>query len=154
MATYRLNKTLLVTLSAAAIISASACTPTQATRGNFLEDRQIEDVKVGEHSRYDILQYMGSPTATAPFNENKWYYIGQKTEKRGILDHEVIEEQVIAVEFDDKGIVSKIERLDTEREDIPVNKNKTSTSGNEVTVIQQMLGNLGKFNPPTPDAGR
>lgn len=144
-----LKKLTLASISTLAVITTAACTPSQTTRGNFLEERQINDVKVGEHSRYDILQYMGSPTSTAPFNENKWYYIGQKTEKRGILDDEVLEEKIVVVEFDNKGIVSKVELLDSNREDIPVNKNKTATAGHEVTIIQQMLGNLGKFNPPS-----
>lgn len=146
------KKKALTVILATTLLGMAACTPTQATRGNFLDQRQIDDVTIGTHSRYDVLRYLGSPTATAPFDENRWYYIGQKTEKRGILDHDIAEEQIIAVQFDKQGIVQTIEKLDTQREDIPVNDGKTPTSGNEMTLMQQLLGNLGKFNPPAPSA--
>ncbi|PZP55514.1 MAG: hypothetical protein DI586_06570, partial [Micavibrio aeruginosavorus] len=40
---------------------------------------------------------------------------------------------------------SMVERRDG-REDVAIVKRTTPTSGNEITFVQQMLGNLGKFN--------
>ncbi|MFP4313295.1 MAG: outer membrane protein assembly factor BamE [Alphaproteobacteria bacterium] len=126
---------------------ASACTPTVAQRGNMLQDFQLERIEAGTHSRSDVLRMLGSPTTVAPFNEDIWYYIGQKTEKRGILDPEVVEERIVAVTFTPEGMVEQVADIDRERMNIPLADDVTPTHGNESTALQQFLGNIGRFNP-------
>jgi len=99
------------------------------------------------------MNTIGSPTATDPFDQNIWYYMGQKTEKKGILDPKVTEERIIRVTFDPKTrIVSEIAPMDTQRNDIPLEKRVTPTSGNDLNAVQQMIGNIGKFNKSSQKA--
>lgn len=146
--TNRLNYLLFASLAA---LSIGACTPTQATRGNIVEDHRLTTIKAGESSRTDVLRNLGSPTTQAPFDDNIWYYIGQKTEKRGIFDPEVVDEKIVVVAFSEEGIVEQVEELDANRLDIPVVRRKTPTGGHEVTFMQQLLGNVGRFNAPSDD---
>ncbi len=134
----------LLTLGTATLIG--GCTPTVAKRGNIIEDYQLSEVVEGVHTRKDVLRIMGSPTTRAPFDENTWYYIGQYTEKRGILDPEITDERIIIVTFNNKGIVDTITEKEKGRIAIPIAREKTQTHGNELTVMQQLLGNMGKFN--------
>lgn len=129
-------------------VALGACTPTIAQRGNMVQDDQIDSLMTGFHTRYDVLSKLGSPTAVAPFDENVWYYIGQETSKKGILDPKVVEERVVMVRFDDAGTLQEVTPQEGGRLDIPVERSKTATHGNDVTVMQQLLGNLGKFNSP------
>lgn len=141
------KQTLLLTASCALMLA--ACTPTVAQRGNMLEDYQITQIAPGVHTRSDVLQLLGSPTTQAPFDDNIWYYIGQETEKRGIFDPEVVKERVIVVAFNDDGTVQQLRELPKgSRVDIPIARGKTPTHGNDVTIMQQLLGNLGRFNAP------
>ena len=39
-----------------------------------------------------------------------------------------------------------IEDVDNQRIDLPYARDKTPTTGNEITAVQQLLGNLGRFN--------
>ena len=128
------------------LTAASACTPVASQHGNLLQDYQIEEVNVGQHTRSDVLRILGSPTTQSTFNPNIWYYIGQETEKYGILDHEIKNERILAVTFNDKGIVDSVAPMDGERQNIPYARTKTPTHGNELTLMQQLLGNLGRFN--------
>lgn len=130
------------------IVNITACSPVTAQRGSMLADYQIEEIKVGEHSRSDVLRLIGSPTTQSTFNTDIWYYIGQETEKHGILDSEVVKERVIVVSFDKEGIVQSLEDGTGDRMDIPYARTKTPTHGNELTFTQQLLGNLGRFNAP------
>ncbi len=136
---------LLVTVSTAMI---AGCTPTQSNRGNLVEDFRIAEVTPGISTRTNVLKSLGSPTTTAPFDDNVWYYIGQKMEKRGIFDPEVVDEKVVVVAFDDQGIVQTLQEVDNNRLEVPTVDRKTPTSGNEVTLLEQLLGNVGKFNTP------
>ena len=134
-------------MSAALCLVHGACTPTVSQRGNLLETQQLERVKTGTHSRSDVLRILGSPTTVAPFNDDIWYYIGQETEKRGILDPEVVKERIVAVAFTPEGIVESVNDVNADRINIPIERNATPTHGNETGVVEQFLGNLGKFNP-------
>ncbi len=142
---------LMVSLSLLALGTA-ACSPTVAQRGNLLEDYQLAEIKVNESTRSDVLRSVGSPTTQSTFDPDVWYYIGQEMEKRGILDPEVVKERIVLVAFNDDGYVEAIQDIDRERLNVPYSKDQTQTRGNEVTVMQQFLGNLGKFNPNTNDS--
>ncbi len=96
----------------------------------------------------DVLRLIGSPTTQSTFNSNIWYYIGQETEKRGILDSKVVKERVIMISFNKDGIVETVKESTGNRTDIPYARTKTPTHGNELTFTQQLLGNLGRFNAP------
>lgn len=148
------KKTVYTSLLAGAVIfGTAACAPTINMRGNMVQDYQIAEVQTGTDTRSDILKKLGSPTTKAPFNDNIWYYMGQETAKRGILDPEVTEERIIEVTFNDQGTVQNIQHIKNHRQDIPINRDKTPTSGNEITALQQFVGNLGRFNPPTDGGG-
>lgn len=139
------NKKTVLMISAALLIA--GCTPTTVQRGNMLKDSQIAKVEEGVHTRSDVAKLLGSPTTVAPFNEDIWYYIGQETEKSGILDPEVVQERIVAVTYNDQGVVENVADIDNERLNIPVEGAVTKTHGNDLTVMQQLLGNLGRFNP-------
>lgn len=150
-----INKKLLIASALCAIggFMLSACSPTVTQRGNKLEDYQIEEVVLGIHTQSDVLRILGSPTTRAPFNDNIWYYIGQEKHKRGILDPKVVDERIVIVAFDEQGTVQTINEADADRINIPIEREKTETHGNELTVMQQLLGNLGRFNPQDGSSG-
>lgn len=133
-------------LNVTVVLALSACTPVVAKRGNMLEDYQIKTIKPGTNTRTDVLQTLGSPTTVSTFDNKTWYYLGQETEKRGIFDSEVKDETIVQVVFDDEGIVKSINKIENNREDIPYARTKTPTHGNDLTFMQQLLGNLGRFN--------
>ncbi len=144
-----LNYTFCCLFLALAVV---ACSPVIEQRGNMLEDYQISEIKAGQHTRSDVLRLLGSPTTQSTFNPDKWYYMGQQTEKRGILDREVKAERITIVEFDKEGVVSYIGDADGHRLDVPIAKSQTPTHGNELTFMQQLLGNVGRFNAPQASA--
>ena len=139
-------KITLVFAALVATLTFTACTPMKATRGNIVEDYRLAEVVPGVSSRTNVLKSLGSPTTQAPFDENVWYYLGQKTEKRGIFDPKVVEDKVVVVAFREDGIVDTIEEVEADQINVPRVRRKTPTSGNEITVMEQLLGNVGRFN--------
>ncbi|NCC22155.1 MAG: outer membrane protein assembly factor BamE [Alphaproteobacteria bacterium] len=134
-------------LAAAATLTLAACAPTTATRGNYVENYRLERIQPGVHTRSDLLQIIGSPTTTGTFDSNTWYYLGQHTEKKGIFDPRVVDERIIVVAFGPDGTVSSVKEQAEGRTDVPIVERTTPTHGNDITMLQQFLGNLGKFNP-------
>ncbi len=118
----------------------------QSTRGNMVEDFRMNEVTPGISTRTNVLKSLGSPTTTAPFDDNTWYYIGQIMEKKGVFDSKVAQERVVLAQFDDSGILQRLEEIDNKRLDVPTVNRETPTGGNEITALEQILGNVGKFN--------
>lgn len=136
---------------AVSLVGLSACTPTQATRGNMVDSDRMAEIVPGISTRQNVLQTLGSPTTIAPFDESVWYYIGQKTEQKGVFDPKVVEQKVVVVAFTPEGVVETIQPIDADQINVPIARRKTPTGGNEITVMQQLMGNLGRFNKPAAE---
>ena len=126
----------------------SGCAADVNTRGNLVSDTKITQVKPNVTTQYDITRLFGPPTLTSPFAEDRrWYYAGQTTERLGIFKHEVIETKVVQVDFDENGVVTQVAELNPDAtQDVDFVERTTSTAGKEYTILQQLIGNVGRFN--------
>ncbi len=133
-------------------IASSGCVKTEEDRGYVTEQAKFDEIKEGVSSKGDVLQKLGSPSTTSSFSEEigdeKWYYVSMKLEKKAFFTPDVVEREIYVVSFDDSGIVRDVSRYDnSSARNIKIADDTTPTEGNEVTIMQQLLGNLGKFNP-------
>ena len=138
----------ILTISIAGAAALSACTANHATRGNYLHADDVQAIQPMVSTEYDVLNILGTPTTKAVFDDKTWYYVGLKTEQKSFFDPKVMEKQVYKVSFDESGFVSEIAEIDDERIDVPLASRVTPTSGHNLTLMQQMLGNVGRFNAP------
>jgi outer membrane protein assembly factor BamE (lipoprotein component of BamABCDE complex) len=128
-------------------LALAACTGRVDTRGNLADPEVVSQITPGESTRGTVEDLLGSPTTVATFNDSTWYYIGRKTERFAFFEAEVLEQQVVAIHFDQAGTVDdvKVYGPDDARE-IELVDRTTPTAGKELTVLQQLFGNLGRFN--------
>ncbi len=128
-------------------LAASGCAPVVATRGNLTDPERVAELQPGQSRRDDVAAVLGTPTSVGTFDRNVWYYIGQKTEKTAFFQPEVSERRVLIVRFDDAGTVREIKKLDqTNGQNIEMVDRTTPTAGREMTFLEQMLGNVGRFS--------
>ncbi|MBI3419995.1 MAG: outer membrane protein assembly factor BamE [Proteobacteria bacterium] len=147
----------LLPLALAVLTAASlaACAPVLNKRGNLLEEEQIRQIKIGETTREDVTKILGSPTQTSTFDDKIWYYIGQNTEQTSFFDPEITQQKLVAIQFTPEGKVAKISRGGLKyAENIEPNPDKTPTYGKEVSLMQQLLGNLGRPSVPGGDTNK
>ena len=143
---HRTRVLILVAVLAMALGSA-ACSARVDTRGNLPDPDIVAQITPGEHDRNAVIDSLGSPSTTAVFDEEVWYYISQRTETLAFLAPKVIERQVLIVRFDRRGIVTAVEALDLDdARTIEHVERTTPTAGNELTFIDQLVGNFGRFN--------
>ncbi|MGB0749285.1 MAG: outer membrane protein assembly factor BamE [Magnetospiraceae bacterium] len=132
---------------AVAVFMMGACTPRIDVRGNAPDEDIIEVIQPGVHGKAEVVGAFGAPSTIGTFRNEAWYYILQRTETTAFLEPEVIERRIIVVLFDDNGIVSDVQEIDqTAGRDIDPVDRVTPTSGHELTIVEQLLGNLGRFN--------
>ena len=141
------TRTLILVAVLTATVASAACTARVDTRGNLPDPDLVAQITVGKHDRNAVIETLGSPPTTAVFDDEVWYYISQRTETLAFLAPKVIERQVLIVHFDRAGIVTAIETHDLDdARTIERVERTTPTAGNELTFIDQLVGNFGRFN--------
>ena len=129
-----------------AALAFAGCSPTIAQRGNVPDPEKLVEIKPGD-SKDKVVQTIGSPSTIGTFSDKKWYYISRKTEKVAFFDPKTIDQQVVEVLFDPDDKVQEIRKLNlNDAYDVDLVGRSTPTAGKSITVLDQLLGNIGKFN--------
>ncbi len=102
-----------------------------------------------------MTQLLGSPSSVAAFDDNTWYYISQKVRPMAIVPAERVDQQVVVIAFDDKGIVRHDigRRSLSDGETIQPNPDATPAPGREFSLLEQLIGNFGKFAGKSAGSG-
>ncbi len=131
----------------------SGCSPKVDNRGYVSSGGWKSQIKVGQTTRDDVQMTFGSPSSKSSFGTETWYYMSARKETTAFLKPEVVEQDVLRIEFDSAGIVSKAEAFDeTSGQDVSVAKRTTPTEGHQLGFIEQLLGNIGRFNKGSDDS--
>lgn len=144
-----------ITLPTLALLALAGCAPTIDNHGHRLDPDVVSSIQPGTTSKQDVAQRLGSPSTLATFEDDRWYYVAQRTERKSFYQEKITAQQVLAITFGPDGMVSSVDHADlAEAENITPNSEITPTAGNELTLAQQLLGNIGRFNntdSPTQD---
>lgn len=125
----------------------AACAPTVNVQGFVPDEEQLASVQTGVDSKDAVVSKLGSPSTIAAFDDNTWIYFSKKTETFAFYEPKVIEQHVVAINFDPDGRVAEVKRFTLEDGRLidPVTR-KTPTHGRELGVLEQLFGNIGRFN--------
>jgi outer membrane protein assembly factor BamE (lipoprotein component of BamABCDE complex) len=140
-------------------LSLTACgwlLPPPQTRGNKVESEQLKELVPGTSTKADVTALIGSPTQKAMFDDNTWLYITEVTRPRVGQTLGLLDQDVVVLSFDDRGVLTGLKTV-TKNDAVPVSvvSRTTPSPGTEASFMQQLLGNIGKFNaaPSTPTVG-
>jgi outer membrane protein assembly factor BamE (lipoprotein component of BamABCDE complex) len=126
-------------------LGAAACTPNIAYNGFQAREDKPADVKVGEDTKSTVLARLGSPSMKATFEPNIWYYISQTTEQVAYKNPKLLSRNVVAITFGDDEKVQSVKTFGTrDGYQIAYSDAETPTRGRELSVLEQLLGNIGR----------
>lgn len=133
-------------LAGVTVAMLTACTPRIANRGNLPEPEALAQVKVGQSTKGDVTDLLGTPSSVAAFDPNVWLYISRRVETVAFFAPEVTAQKVVLVSFDKSNHVDLLREYDLKdgKPIIPSDR-VTPTEGKEMTILQQLFGNLGRF---------
>jgi len=143
------TQTLLAAISLT--LMAGACAPVVATQGFQIIDQKPEDIQVGTDNRETVLTKLGSPSISSTFEpENVWYYVSQSTARYTYNLPKVTQRTVVEISFnEDNGVVNNVRTLNlADGESINMNGRETPTRGRSLTILEQLLGNVGRGQLP------
>ncbi|MGV2098641.1 outer membrane protein assembly factor BamE [Rhizobium sp. 21-4511-3d] len=131
--------------AAIAIMIASAglagCQTGTVLNGGYVVDQESLNLVPEGSSREQVLLSLGTPSTTATFDNEVFYYISQKrTRSIAYQKLRVVDQSVLAIYFDKDGVVAR--RANYTLQDGKVFdtiSRVTPTGGRELTFLQQVL---------------
>ena len=138
---------------------AAACSPVNSFQGFQAIEQSPNDVKVGADTRATVTAKLGTPTTTSTFDKNTWFYLSQTSSKNAFYHPHVLKRNVVAIAFDkDTQAVTKVDTYTLkDGRIIAFTGRETPTRGREMTVLEQLLGNLSSVSalpPNDPNPGQ
>ena len=129
-------------------IALAACQPTIDQRGNLPDKSKLAEIEPGVTTKEMVSQILGTPSSVSTFGDKTWYYISRRTEQTAFFEPEVLDQQVVVVAFDEGGVVRGVQHLNlADGRQIDPTARETPSAGKELGFVEQLIGNLDKFNP-------
>jgi outer membrane protein assembly factor BamE (lipoprotein component of BamABCDE complex) len=124
-----------------------ACSPQVRSHGYIPDEDSLSTIVVGKDNRESIYEILGSPTSAALMQDDGWYYIASRIKHETYHAPEEIERQIVAISFDQRGIVSNVEQLSlADGRVVALNRRTTDNPIKGPGFFQQLIGSLGNFS--------
>lgn len=146
---------LLVSAALAGCNTAQTLNPSETlTEGYVVDQQALDSVKVGS-SREQVLLALGTPSTTATFDNEVFYYISQKQHRAvQFMKPSVVDRKVLAVYFDGKGKVQQIANYGLQDGKIfDFVSRTTPTGGKDQTFLGQVIQGVSKAPTSLPGGG-
>lgn len=131
-----------------AVLAITACAPIYRNHGYVPPELDLAQVAVGQTTVDELPTLIGRPSAQGLLTGSGWYYVGSRWRHYGPYQPQEVNREVVAVSFDQGGVVSNVERFGLERGRVIVLSRRVTDSGvTSVSLIRQLMGNLGNFTP-------
>ncbi len=141
-------KTLKFALLGGALLVAVACTSQYRNHGYVPNPEELAALTPGVDTRDTVAETIGAPSASGVLNDSGYYYVRSKVRHYGARRPEVVERQVVAIGFDQAGIVRNVEHYALEDGNVvPLARRITDNGIENRSLIAQLIGNIGNFTP-------
>ncbi len=128
------------------LLALAACTAIYRNHGYIPREEDLAKVVVGESTTETVARDVGRPTSTGLLTGGAWYYVGSRFRNFAGRAPQEVDRQVVAISFDDKGVVENVERFGLEKgEVVTISRRVTDSNIKGVGFLRQLLGNIGNF---------
>lgn len=126
-------------------LAAAACAPVYQNHGYVPSDDELALIEVGKDTRDTVGATVGRPVAEGLLNEVGWYYVQSRWRNYGALPPKEEERQVVAITFNEDGLVENVERFGIERgRFVVLSRRVTDSNIKGVSFLRQLAGNFGR----------
>jgi outer membrane protein assembly factor BamE (lipoprotein component of BamABCDE complex) len=129
------------------VLAAGACAPDVEQRGDLPTKNEIGQIHPGKTTKDQVVKILGTPSSIGVFDPNSWYYISKRTSQTAFFEPRTTDQQVYVVDFNKDGVVSAVDHKGLkDAADIRPAPGATPAPGRELTFLEQVIGNLGRFS--------
>lgn len=129
-------------------MSLAACAPTFRNHGYIPPEEDLDELVVGIDTRTSVEDAVGPPTAGGVLEQGNYFYVRSTVRTIGPRRPEVVDRQVLAISFDQAGVLSNIESFGLEDgRVVALSRRVTDSNISNVSFLRQLLGNIGRIGP-------
>ena len=126
----------------------AACGGQYRNHGYMPLAEDVDALIVGVDTRDSIIEVMGVPTTGGVLTEEAMYYVRSRIHHKGYVKPNEIQRDVLVLSFDKNQILRNVERFGIEKGKlIRLEHRVTEAPGGDRSVLQQIIGSIGGFNP-------
>jgi outer membrane protein assembly factor BamE (lipoprotein component of BamABCDE complex) len=126
----------------------AACQPEIISRGYQIDDKALEQVRVGS-SAEQVLLVLGTPSTTSTVGGKTYYYISQRlTQRFQFMEPTIADQRVVAIYLDQRNKVERVANYGL-KDGVVFDfiSRTTPTGGEELSFLRQVLRGATQFNP-------
>lgn len=142
----------LLFLLIAALFQVS-CTSKQVEVGYSFGDVGIDKQYIksylpeGHIGELQVMQLLGSPSVLENIECRRFYYIQSTYIKKPILAPKLINRKILEIDFDNQHVVSRVNFYENKLQpSCKICNDETKIEGNQMSLVQQLARNIGRFN--------
>lgn len=130
------------------LLSACGATKLQDSHGYVPEDALLDEVRLGNDTKETVSRLLGRPSAQGIIDDRGWYYVKSDYERFLWREPVEVDREVVAVSFDDQGVVENVERFGLEEgRVVALNRRVTTSNTQGIGFLRQLFSNLGTLDP-------
>lgn len=128
-------------------LALTACVAQIRNHGYVPSDAELAQIVVGRDTKDTVREVVGTPQAEGLLAASGWYYVRSEFQHVGALAPKEIDRQVLAISFNDNGVVTNVERFGLQDGRVIVlSRRVTTASVQGTTFLSQLFGNLGRIS--------
>jgi len=132
-----------VPVAVALLLALGACAPTTQVHGFVPSQADVARITPGIDDVATVEAVLGRPSASGLLRDGAWYYVQSTIQNFTYHPPRPIDRTVLAVHFDERGIVTGIDRFGIEHgRVVNLTTRVTETGGRQMGVLEQLFGNL------------
>jgi len=129
------------------LVALSACSPVYQYHGFAPSEQDLAEIQVGLDTRTTVESIIGKPGASGLLADSGWYYVRSEFKHELWKAPEEINREVVAISFDDQGVVTNVERFGLDRGEVVVlNRRVTDSNVEGISFLKQLFGSASGFN--------
>jgi len=125
----------------------AACAVKESHHGHALPQGIIAELQRPNLSQAQVVQLLGTPSSESAFDPGTWYYMSEVQQGVAFFRPEVVDRKVLILHFDEAKVLKSIATLSKEDgSEVTLVDRETPTEGHKLSFLEQLLGNIGRFN--------
>lgn len=143
----RVGPSARIGLGVIALVALTACTAQFRTHGYVPSEDVLQQIVPGIDTRSTVEDLVGVPSTTGVLNDSGFYYIESDVRHFAWQRPEVVDREVLAITFDEAGVVENIERYGLQDgQVVPLTRRITRSGDGDISFIRKLFGNIGGIN--------
>lgn len=132
------------------MLALGGCASVYRNHGYVPTDDMLDQVVVGVDTRDSVVETLGQPSAQGIVDPSGVYYVSSRFRHWAWRAPQEIERDIVAISFDDQGVVRNVERFGIEDgRVVTISRRVTGEELGGATLLGQLLDNFGVAAPGT-----